>query len=160
MPFTQSLPISINRTHCLRFVPIQLFEIQFMVKAGRALRRHRQPCSRPRLVQARFLYPLQQTILTLVDWLFSRNANDFSSNSEPLRSSRSTRCYLTLFQTNTVNKMDVFRPNLFEGKVLFCTGGGSGICKVITQMMVSQFMDLFVVQPLNHAFVFHFAICR
>ncbi|KIM23457.1 hypothetical protein M408DRAFT_77560 [Serendipita vermifera MAFF 305830] len=32
--------------------------------------------------------------------------------------------------------MDVFRPNLFEGKVLFCTGGGSGICKVITQTMM------------------------
>ena len=30
----------------------------------------------------------------------------------------------------------VFQPGLFEGKVLFCTGGGSGICKEITQNMV------------------------
>jgi hypothetical protein len=30
----------------------------------------------------------------------------------------------------------VFQPDLFKGKVLFCTGGGSGICKVITQNMV------------------------
>lgn len=30
----------------------------------------------------------------------------------------------------------VFQPGLFKGKVLFCTGGGSGICKVITQNMV------------------------
>ncbi|PVF96847.1 NAD(P)-binding protein [Serendipita vermifera] len=30
----------------------------------------------------------------------------------------------------------VFQPNLFKGKVLFCTGGGSGICKVITENMM------------------------
>jgi hypothetical protein len=33
----------------------------------------------------------------------------------------------------------VFQPGLFEGKVLFCTGGGSGICKVITEAIVRFF---------------------
>ncbi|KAG8810205.1 hypothetical protein FRC19_004677 [Serendipita sp. 401] len=30
----------------------------------------------------------------------------------------------------------VFQSNLFAGKVLFCTGGGSGICKVIVENMM------------------------
>ncbi|KIK94120.1 hypothetical protein PAXRUDRAFT_828296 [Paxillus rubicundulus Ve08.2h10] len=28
---------------------------------------------------------------------------------------------------------DVFRPDIFKGRVLFCTGGGSGICKAMTE---------------------------
>ncbi|KAF9218481.1 NAD(P)-binding protein [Gyrodon lividus] len=31
---------------------------------------------------------------------------------------------------------DVFRPDIFKGKVLFCTGGGSGICKAMTETIM------------------------
>jgi len=31
---------------------------------------------------------------------------------------------------------DVFTKDLFKGKVLFCTGGGSGICRGIVESMV------------------------
>ncbi len=31
----------------------------------------------------------------------------------------------------------VFHKDLFKGKVLFCTGGGSGICKAMTEAVVS-----------------------
>ncbi|KIJ64084.1 hypothetical protein HYDPIDRAFT_91150 [Hydnomerulius pinastri MD-312] len=31
---------------------------------------------------------------------------------------------------------DVFRPDIFKGKVLFCTGGGSGICKAMTEAIM------------------------
>ncbi|KAG8906605.1 hypothetical protein FRC00_012455, partial [Tulasnella sp. 408] len=31
---------------------------------------------------------------------------------------------------------DVFRDDIFKGKVLFCTGGGSGICKSMTQAIM------------------------
>lgn len=31
----------------------------------------------------------------------------------------------------------IFRPDLFKGKVLFCTGGGSGICYEITKTIMS-----------------------
>lgn len=30
----------------------------------------------------------------------------------------------------------VFKDNIFEGKVLFCTGGGSGICRGMTEAVV------------------------
>ncbi|KAJ6629399.1 2,4-dienoyl-CoA reductase [Mycena sp. CBHHK59/15] len=30
----------------------------------------------------------------------------------------------------------VFKPDLFKGKVLFCTGGGSGICRGMTEAMM------------------------
>jgi peroxisomal 2,4-dienoyl-CoA reductase len=29
-----------------------------------------------------------------------------------------------------------FKPDMFKGKVLFCTGGGSGICKGMTEAIV------------------------
>lgn len=32
----------------------------------------------------------------------------------------------------------VFKADLFKGKVLFCTGGGSGICKTMTEAVVSS----------------------
>lgn len=35
------------------------------------------------------------------------------------------------------SSLDVFRENIFKGKVVFCTGGGSGICKDMTAAMVS-----------------------
>ncbi|KAI6026554.1 hypothetical protein BKA83DRAFT_22553 [Pisolithus microcarpus] len=31
---------------------------------------------------------------------------------------------------------DVFKGDIFQGKVLFCTGGGSGICKAMTEAIV------------------------
>ncbi|GJJ08960.1 hypothetical protein Clacol_003180 [Clathrus columnatus] len=33
---------------------------------------------------------------------------------------------------------DVFKENIFLGKVVFCTGGGSGICKAITKSMMQH----------------------
>ncbi|KAI0344341.1 NAD(P)-binding protein [Trametopsis cervina] len=35
-----------------------------------------------------------------------------------------------------VNSTAVFRDGLFDGKVLFCTGGGSGICKEMTRSIM------------------------
>ena len=35
------------------------------------------------------------------------------------------------------DSMSVFREDIFKGKVLFCTGGGSGICKGMTLAIVS-----------------------
>ena len=32
----------------------------------------------------------------------------------------------------------VFKPDIFKGKVLFCTGGGSGICRGMTEAMVRR----------------------
>jgi peroxisomal 2,4-dienoyl-CoA reductase len=37
----------------------------------------------------------------------------------------------------TANSESVFKPDIFKGKVLFCTGGGSGICKEMTYAVVS-----------------------
>ncbi|KAL1746145.1 hypothetical protein HDZ31DRAFT_62500 [Schizophyllum fasciatum] len=34
------------------------------------------------------------------------------------------------------NSTDVFQPNIFKGKVLFCTGGGSGICRAMTEAIM------------------------
>jgi len=31
----------------------------------------------------------------------------------------------------------IFKEGIFNGKVLFCTGGGSGICKEMTEAVVS-----------------------
>lgn len=36
------------------------------------------------------------------------------------------------------NSESVFKPDIFKGKVLFCTGGGSGICKEMTYAVVSS----------------------
>lgn len=30
----------------------------------------------------------------------------------------------------------IFKDNLFTGKVLLCSGGGSGICRAMTEAMV------------------------
>lgn len=37
------------------------------------------------------------------------------------------------------NSESVFKPDIFKGKVLFCTGGGSGICKEMTYAVVSSY---------------------
>ena len=36
---------------------------------------------------------------------------------------------------------DVFKPDIFKAKVLFCTGGGSGIGKAMTEAVVGN-LDL------------------
>jgi len=36
------------------------------------------------------------------------------------------------------NSESVFKPDIFKGKVLFCTGGGSGICKEMTYAMMKH----------------------
>jgi peroxisomal 2,4-dienoyl-CoA reductase len=43
------------------------------------------------------------------------------------------------FVAPTALSTDVFKDNLFKGKVLFCTGGGSGICRGMTEAMVCLF---------------------
>ncbi len=35
-----------------------------------------------------------------------------------------------------VDSTAVFRSDIFKGKVLFCTGGGSGICRGMTEAVV------------------------
>jgi len=35
-----------------------------------------------------------------------------------------------------VDSTSVFKPDIFKGKVLFCTGGGSGICRGMTEAMM------------------------
>jgi len=35
-----------------------------------------------------------------------------------------------------VDSTSVFKPEIFRGKVLFCTGGGSGICRGMTEAMM------------------------
>ena len=35
-----------------------------------------------------------------------------------------------------VDSTAVFKNDIFKGKVLFCTGGGSGICKGMTEAVV------------------------
>lgn len=36
-----------------------------------------------------------------------------------------------------VDSTAVFKNDIFKNKVLFCTGGGSGICRVMTEAVVS-----------------------
>jgi hypothetical protein len=40
------------------------------------------------------------------------------------------------FSAKIVRSSDVFKLDLFRDKVLFCTGGGSGICRSMTEAMV------------------------
>ncbi|TBU41542.1 NAD(P)-binding protein [Dichomitus squalens] len=37
-----------------------------------------------------------------------------------------------------VDSTTVFKDDIFRGKVLFCTGGGSGICKAMTQAVIKH----------------------
>ncbi|UZJ57510.1 hypothetical protein CBS101457_006830 [Exobasidium rhododendri] len=43
-----------------------------------------------------------------------------------------------IFKTVTAPSLDVFKADIFKGKVLFCTGGGSGICKGMTQQIMKH----------------------
>jgi hypothetical protein len=40
--------------------------------------------------------------------------------------------------TPIVDSTAVFKGDIFKGKVLFCTGGGSGICRGMTEAVVSH----------------------
>jgi 2,4-dienoyl-CoA reductase [(3E)-enoyl-CoA-producing], peroxisomal len=35
------------------------------------------------------------------------------------------------------SSLSIFKEDIFKGKVLFCTGGGSGICREMTEAIVS-----------------------
>lgn len=37
-----------------------------------------------------------------------------------------------------VDSTSVFKADIFAGKVLFCTGGGSGICKGMTEALMKH----------------------
>jgi peroxisomal 2,4-dienoyl-CoA reductase len=39
----------------------------------------------------------------------------------------------------------VFKPDIFKGKVLFCTGGGSGICRGMTEAIMKHGADAVIV---------------
>ena len=44
------------------------------------------------------------------------------------------------FRAKLTNSESVFQPGIFKGKVLFCTGGGSGICKEMTYAVASSYV--------------------
>ncbi|KZT66422.1 2,4-dienoyl-CoA reductase [Daedalea quercina L-15889] len=44
-----------------------------------------------------------------------------------------------------VNSTAVFKDDIFKGKVLFCTGGGSGICKCVTEAVMRHGADATIV---------------
>lgn len=53
-------------------------------------------------------------------------------NNHRLVSTMSSKAYTQPLADST----SVFKDGLFDGKVLFCTGGGSGICKEMTRAVV------------------------
>ncbi|TRM56294.1 hypothetical protein BD626DRAFT_560850 [Schizophyllum amplum] len=42
----------------------------------------------------------------------------------------------TAYIAPVVDSTEVFKPDIFKGKVLFCTGGGSGICRAMTEAIM------------------------
>ena len=42
----------------------------------------------------------------------------------------------TAYVQPIVDSTSAFKPDIFKGKVLFCTGGGSGICRAMTEAIV------------------------
>ncbi|KAK2462650.1 hypothetical protein APHAL10511_005383 [Amanita phalloides] len=44
-----------------------------------------------------------------------------------------------------VDSKDVFKDDIFKGKVLFCTGGGSGICKGMTEAVMHHGADAVII---------------
>ena len=41
-----------------------------------------------------------------------------------------------------VNSTSVFKEDIFKGKVIFVTGGGSGICKAMTEAVVRTLLSV------------------
>ena len=54
-------------------------------------------------------------------------------NNRRWLSSMSSKAYVQ----PVVDSTSIFKDDLFTGKVLFCTGGGSGICKEMTRSVVN-----------------------
>jgi len=44
-----------------------------------------------------------------------------------------------------IDSTAVFKPDIFKGKVLFCTGGGSGICRGMTEAVMRHGADAVIV---------------
>ncbi|KAF8311430.1 NAD-binding protein [Cantharellus anzutake] len=44
-----------------------------------------------------------------------------------------------------IKSTEVFKKDIFEGKVLFCTGGPSGICKAMTKSIMSHGADAIII---------------
>jgi len=51
----------------------------------------------------------------------------------------------TSYHHSPVKSTEVFRKDIFKGKVLFCTGGASGICKAITQSVMRHGADAVII---------------
>jgi len=51
----------------------------------------------------------------------------------------------TPFVFPIVNSKSIFKDEIFKGKVLFCTGGGSGICKGMTEAVMRHGADAVIV---------------
>lgn len=49
---------------------------------------------------------------------------------------------MSSYKQPVVDSTSVFKPDIFNGKVLFCTGGGSGICRAMTEAVVSSALEL------------------
>ncbi|KAG8694689.1 hypothetical protein FRC09_009695, partial [Ceratobasidium sp. 395] len=49
------------------------------------------------------------------------------------------------FMTEHVPSTSTFKDNIFDGKVLFCTGGGSGICKGMVETMMRHGVNAAIV---------------
>ncbi|KAG8906222.1 hypothetical protein FRB99_007368 [Tulasnella sp. 403] len=54
-----------------------------------------------------------------------------------------------------VPSTSVFKNDIFKGKVLFCTGGGSGICKAMTEAIVSIYGYHMLSRVIYGLVVFH-----
>ncbi|WVW86109.1 hypothetical protein I302_108149 [Kwoniella bestiolae CBS 10118] len=52
---------------------------------------------------------------------------------------------MSSYKSAVPNSKDTFRHDLFKGKVLFCTGGRSGICYKIVETMMSHGVDAAIV---------------
>ncbi|KAF8884144.1 2,4-dienoyl-CoA reductase [Infundibulicybe gibba] len=51
----------------------------------------------------------------------------------------------TAYITPIVDSTSVFKADIFKGKVLFCTGGGSGICRGMTEAMMRHGADAVII---------------
>ena len=66
----------------------------------------------------------------------------FSSSSTGPSHSHSLQTNIQMSQLKAgphpvVDSTSIFKADIFKNKVLFCTGGGSGICRIMTEAVVS-----------------------
>ncbi|KAF9816455.1 hypothetical protein IEO21_04060 [Rhodonia placenta] len=52
---------------------------------------------------------------------------------------------MTAYISPVVDSTTIFKSDVFKGKVLFCTGGGSGICKAMTEAVMRHGADATIV---------------